>query len=78
MIFSIQPVPSRHGVHWPHALVGEELADVVQHVDHAGLVVEDRDGRGAEAEAADRPGPLKSSGMSYSVMSLSLSFAFTS
>ena len=34
-------------------LVGEEPADVVQHIDDAGLVVEDRHGRGAQPEAAD-------------------------
>ena len=41
------------------ALVGEEPAGVVQHVDHAGLVVDDGDGRGAEAEAADLAGAVE-------------------
>ena len=39
--------------------VGEEAADVVEHVDDAGLVVEDRDGRGAQAEAADLAGAVE-------------------
>ena len=40
-------------------LVGEEPADVVQHIDDAGLLVEDRDGRGAQAEAADLAGAVE-------------------
>src|SRR6185369_4418332 len=39
--------------------VAEETADVVEHVNDAGVVVDDRDGGGAEAQAADAAGAVE-------------------
>src|SRR5262249_10998204 len=40
-------------------LVLEKATDVVQHIDDGGRLVKDRDGRGAEAEAANLAGPVE-------------------
>src|SRR5262245_34135659 len=39
----------------PATLVAEELANVVKHIDHRGLVVDDRDGRGPETQTRHAP-----------------------
>ena len=46
--------------------MGEEPATVVEHVDHARLIVDDDDRRRAQAQAADLAGPTEISGVSSS------------
>ena len=79
MILSIQPVPSRHGVHWPQLSWlknWQMLCSTSTMLVWSSMTVTAAVPRPRQPTL---PGPLKSSGMSYSVLpSLSLSFALQS
>ena len=59
MIFSIQPVPSRHGVHWPHASWAKNRQLLCSTSTMLVVLVDDRDRRGAQAQAADLAGAVE-------------------
>src|SRR5436309_1469316 len=78
VILSIQPVPSRHGVHWPHdswLKNWQTLCRTSTTLVWSSMTVTAAVPRPRQPTV---PGPLKSSGMSYSVRSPSFSFALQS